>query len=77
MDDFEIGDLDDLISDVELDPVNVDVGMGSLESQDFSSEGFGNEIGLFTTPAFDLGSSPVKQCRSFLSHRKCTCTSYC
>ena len=59
VDDFEIGDLDDLISDVELDPVNVDVGMGSLESQDFSSEGFGNEIGLFTTPSFDLGSSPV------------------
>ena len=59
VDDFEIGDLDDLISDVELDPVNVDVGIGSLESQDFSSEGFGNEIGLFTTPAFDLGSSPV------------------
>ncbi|MEZ4699707.1 MAG: hypothetical protein R2834_05215 [Rhodothermales bacterium] len=59
LDDFEIGDLNDLVGAIELDPISVDVGIGSLESQTFDTAPFGSPIGLFVTPEIDLGSAPV------------------
>lgn len=59
LDEFEFGDLDDLISDVSLDPISVGVSMGSLESQTFETETFGSEVGLFVSPDADLGTAPV------------------
>lgn len=59
LDAFEFGDLDNLISDVSLDPISVGVSMGSLESQTFETETFGSEVGLFVSPDADLGTAPV------------------
>jgi hypothetical protein len=59
LDDFEIGDMDDLAGTVEVDPIQVNVGIGSLETQTFSAAPFGTPIGLFVSPEVDLGSSPV------------------
>ena len=59
LDDFELGELDDLISDISLDPISVGVSIGSLEDQSFETETFGSEVGLFVTPEVDLGSAPV------------------
>ncbi len=59
LDDFEIGDMNDLVGAIDLDPIRVDVGIGTLESQTFSAAPFGTEIGLFVTPEIDLGSAPV------------------
>ena len=59
LDDFELGDLDDLISDVALDPISVGVSIGSLEEQAFEAETFGSEVGLFVLPEIDLGNAPV------------------
>lgn len=59
LDEFEFGDLGDLISDVSLDPISVGVSMGSLENQTFETETFGSEVGLFVSPDADLGTAPV------------------
>ena len=59
LDELDIGDLDDLISEVSLDPISVDVSIGSLEEQRFETETFGSDIGLFTTPELTLGPAPV------------------
>lgn len=59
LDEFEFGDLGDLISDVSLDPISVGVSMGSLENQTFETETFGSEVGLFVSPDADLGNAPV------------------
>ena len=59
LDELDIGDLDDLISEVSLDPITVNVSIGSLEEQAFETETFGSEVGLFTSPDLTLGPSPV------------------
>ena len=59
LDDLDIGDLDDLISEISLDPITVGVSIGSLEEQSFSTETFGSEVGLFTSPEISLGPAPV------------------
>lgn len=59
LDELEIGDLDDLISEISLDPISVGVSIGSLESQAFETETFGDDVGLFISPELDLGAAPV------------------
>ena len=59
LDEFELGDLDDLISEISLDPISVGVSIGSLEDQSFETETFGSEVGLFVSPEVDLGAAPV------------------
>ncbi len=59
LDELEIGDLDDLISEISLDPISVGVSIGSLESQAFETETFGDEVGLFASPDIDFGTAPV------------------
>ena len=59
LDDLDIGDLDDLISEISLDPITVNVSIGSLEEQSFSTETFGSDIGLFTSPEITIPSAPV------------------
>ncbi|MFK7845081.1 MAG: hypothetical protein AB8G77_07265 [Rhodothermales bacterium] len=59
LDELEIGDLDDLISEISLDPISVGVSIGSLENQAFETETFGDEVGLFISPQIDLGAAPV------------------
>ncbi|MEM8487248.1 MAG: hypothetical protein AAF564_16970 [Bacteroidota bacterium] len=59
LDELEIGDLDDLISEISLDPISVGVSIGSLENQEFETDTFGEEVGLFVSPEIDLGAAPV------------------
>lgn len=59
LDDLDIGDLDDLISEVALDPISISVSIGSLEEQEFETETFGSDIGLFVTEEGALGPFPV------------------
>ena len=59
LDDFELGDLDDLISEISLDPISVGVSIGSLEEQSFQTSTFGSAVGLFVSPEVDLGAAPV------------------
>jgi len=59
LDDLDIGDLDDLISEISLDPITVSVSIGSLEEQGFSTETFGSDVGLFTSPEINIPSAPV------------------
>ena len=59
LDELDIGDLDDLIQEIDLDPISVGVSIGSLENQDFETDTFGDEVGLFISPEIDLGGAPV------------------
>ena len=59
LDDLDIGDLDDLISEISLDPITVSVSIGSLDEQSFSTETFGSDVGLFTSPEITIPSAPV------------------
>lgn len=59
LDDLDIGNLDDLISEISLDPITVSVSIGSLDEQSFSTETFGSEVGLFTSPEISIPSAPV------------------
>ena len=59
LDDLDIGNLDDLISEVDLDPISVSVSIGSLEEQTFQTDTFGDEVGIFTSPEVNLAAAPV------------------
>ncbi len=59
LDELEIGDLDDLISEISLDPISVGVSIGSLENQEFQTDTFGDEVGLFISPEINMGNAAV------------------
>ena len=59
LDELDIGDLDDLIQEIDLDPISVGVSIGSLESQEFETDTFGDEVGLFISPEINMGAAPV------------------